>query len=150
LVDDAALIAAMADGDLCALEHAYQRYCRSVYSLAVRLLADAPAAEDVVQAAFVELWRQARSGQLAGKRLLPWLLGAVHNGAVDLMREGRRTVSADAASQMDAHVLAGLSLEQRRALELAYYRGMRHHEIAHALGQPRDVIRTRIRQLMAS
>jgi RNA polymerase sigma-70 factor (ECF subfamily) len=157
--DDARLLTAMADGDLSALERAYQRYSRGVYSLAVRLLADAPAAEDVVQSAFVELWRQASTGRLANKRLLPWLLGITHNQAVDMMRAGRRprhprsAASADAC-QIDAHVLAGLPAEQRRALELAYYRGMRHDEIAHELGQSQDVIRTRIRsglqQLLAA
>jgi RNA polymerase sigma-70 factor, ECF subfamily len=154
--DDAYLVTAMASGDLQALERAYQRYSRGVYSLALRLLADAPAAEDVVQSAFLELWRQASAGRLVGKRLLPWLLGLAHNQAVDLIRGGRRPrqpASSDAC-QIDGHVLAGLTLEQRRALELAYFGGLRHDQIAHALGQPQDVIRTRIRsgleQLLAT
>jgi RNA polymerase sigma-70 factor, ECF subfamily len=84
--DDEALVAAVAQGDATALELIYERHSRGVYSLAVRLLSDAPAAEEVVQETFLKLWRQPGAYQPSRGRLLPWLLGVAHHHAVDLLR----------------------------------------------------------------
>jgi RNA polymerase sigma-70 factor (ECF subfamily) len=84
--DEANLVAAIARGDSRALELLYERYSRGVYSLAVRLLSDGPAAEEVVQETFVKLWRQPSAYQPTRGRLLPWLLGVAHHHAVDLLR----------------------------------------------------------------
>src|SRR5262249_30078171 len=74
LQDDAALVAAMAEGEAHALEIVYERHSRGVYSLALRLLSDSPAAEEVVQETFLKLWRQPSLYQPARGRLFPWLL----------------------------------------------------------------------------
>jgi RNA polymerase sigma-70 factor (ECF subfamily) len=84
--DDATLVASVAQGDARALELIYERHSRGVYSLAVRLLADGPAAEEVVQETFLKLWRQPASYQPGRGRLLPWLLGVAHHHAIDLLR----------------------------------------------------------------
>jgi RNA polymerase sigma-70 factor (ECF subfamily) len=84
--DDASLVASIARGDSRALELLYERHSRGVYSLAVRLLSDGPAAEDVVQETFLKLWRQPSAYQPTRGRLLPWLLGVAHHHAVDLLR----------------------------------------------------------------
>ncbi len=84
--DDAALVASVARGDARALEHIYEHYSRGVYSLAVRLLSDSTAAEEVVQETFLKLWRQPNAYQPARGRLLPWLLGVAHHHAVDMLR----------------------------------------------------------------
>lgn len=86
LRDDALLVESIARGDTRALELVYQRHSRGVYSLAVRLLTDGPAAEEVVQETFLKLWRQPSAYQPTRGRLLPWLLGVAHHHAVDLLR----------------------------------------------------------------
>jgi RNA polymerase sigma-70 factor, ECF subfamily len=86
LDDDLALVTALAKGETQALEAIYDRYSRGVYSLALRLLSDGPAAEEVVQETFLKLWRQPASYQANRGRLLPWLLGVAHHHAVDVLR----------------------------------------------------------------
>jgi len=86
LDDDASLAEAMARGDARALEQVYERHSRGVYSLALRLLSDGPAAEEVVQETFLKLWRQPSSYQPSRGRLFPWLLGVAHHHAVDVLR----------------------------------------------------------------
>jgi RNA polymerase sigma-70 factor (ECF subfamily) len=76
----------VARGDARALEVIYQRYSRGVYSLAMRLLSDTAAAEEVVQETFLKLWRQPSAYQPGRGRLLPWLLGVAHHHAVDILR----------------------------------------------------------------
>jgi RNA polymerase sigma-70 factor (ECF subfamily) len=92
-------------GDARALEHLYERHSRGVYSLALRLLADSPAAEEVVQETFLKLWRQPTSYQPARGRLFPWLLGVAHHHAVDLLRrrqlEQRHRVTAAPSTNGD-------------------------------------------------
>src|SRR5260221_14713027 len=84
--DEASLVASVANGDANALEQLYERHSRGVYSLALRLLTDGPAAEEVVQETFLKLWRQPTAYQPSRGRLLPWLLGVAHHHAVDLLR----------------------------------------------------------------
>jgi RNA polymerase sigma-70 factor, ECF subfamily len=84
--DDATLVAAMARGEARALEIVYERHSRGVYSLALRLLSEGPAAEDVVQETFLKLWRTPGAYQPSRGRLFPWLLGVAHHHAVDLLR----------------------------------------------------------------
>jgi RNA polymerase sigma-70 factor (ECF subfamily) len=84
--DDEVLVAALAGGDAQALELIYERHSRGVYSLALRLLVDGPAAEEVVQETFLKLWRQPAAYQPSRGRLLPWLLGVAHHHAIDVLR----------------------------------------------------------------
>src|SRR3981081_3452356 len=83
---ETALVASLASGDANALEQLYERHSRGVYSLALRLLTDGPAAEEVVQETFLKLWRQPSAYQPDRGRLLPWLLGVAHHHAIDLLR----------------------------------------------------------------
>jgi RNA polymerase sigma-70 factor (ECF subfamily) len=79
-----------------------------VYSLAVRLLNDAPGAEDVVQETFLKLWRQPSAYQASRGRLLPWLLGVAHHHAIDLLRrrqlELRHRIAAPAQANHEGLV----------------------------------------------
>jgi RNA polymerase sigma-70 factor, ECF subfamily len=84
--DEAGLVAALARADPRALELVYERHSRGVYSLALRLLGDGAAAEEVVQETFLKLWRQPDAFQPSRGRLLTWLLGVAHHRAVDLLR----------------------------------------------------------------
>jgi len=170
----------LAHGDAHALEQLYERHSRGVFSLALRLLTDSPAAEEVVQETFLKLWRQPSSYQPTRGRLFPWLLGVAHHHAVDLLRrrqlEQRHRVAAAPGTNGDSltelldniglssaegdpqsgvgaiedrqvvgRALAGLPVEQRLPLELAYYRGMTQLEIATLLGLPLGTVKTRMR-----
>jgi RNA polymerase sigma-70 factor, ECF subfamily len=108
--DDEALVAAIARGDSRALELIYERHSRGVYSLALRLLTDGPAAEEVVQETFIKLWRQPGAFQSDRGRLLPWLLGVAHHRAIDVLRrrqlEQRHRIAAP--SRTDGDGLADL------------------------------------------
>jgi RNA polymerase sigma-70 factor (ECF subfamily) len=84
--EDATLVAALATGNSAALETIYERHSRGVYSVALRLLGDSPAAEEVVQETFLKLWRKPSAFQPNRGRLLSWLLGVAHHHAVDLLR----------------------------------------------------------------
>ena len=84
--DESVLVESVARGDARALEQIYARHSRGVYSLAVRLLGDTTAAEEVVQETFLKLWRQPTAYQPSRGRLLPWLLGVAHHHAVDMLR----------------------------------------------------------------
>jgi RNA polymerase sigma-70 factor (ECF subfamily) len=83
---DALLVERVARGEARALELIYDRHSRGVYSLALRLLGDTAAAEEVVQETFLKLWRQPGAYQPNRGRLLPWLLGVAHHHAVDMLR----------------------------------------------------------------
>jgi RNA polymerase sigma-70 factor (ECF subfamily) len=84
--EDTLLVEHVASGDSRALEQIYDRHSRGVYSLALRLLGDTTAAEEVVQETFLKLWRQPGAYQPNRGRLLPWLLGVAHHHAVDMLR----------------------------------------------------------------
>jgi RNA polymerase sigma-70 factor, ECF subfamily len=106
--DDAALVASIARGDARALELIYERHSRGVYSLALRLMTDGPAAEEVVQETFLKLWRQPQAYQPGRGRLLAWLLGVAHHQAIDMLRrrqlEQRHRVPQPAQSNGDGLV----------------------------------------------
>jgi RNA polymerase sigma-70 factor, ECF subfamily len=115
--DDAGLVAAVARADSRALELLYERYSRGVYSLALRLLGDSPAAEEVVQETFLKLWRQPDAYQPTRGRLFAWLLGVAHHRAVDLLRrrqlEERHRLSTAPVGQSLVELLDSLGLTSR-------------------------------------
>jgi RNA polymerase sigma-70 factor (ECF subfamily) len=114
LEDDPELVRCIARGEARALEVIYERYSRGVYSLALRLLSDTAAAEEVVQETFLKLWRQPSAYQPGRGRLLPWLLGVAHHHAVDVLRrrqlEQRHRVTAPPNGDAVADLLDTLGL----------------------------------------
>jgi RNA polymerase sigma-70 factor (ECF subfamily) len=84
--EDCRLVERVARGESSALERIYDRHGRGVYSVALRLLGDPAAAEEVVQETFLKLWRQPNAYQPSRGRLLPWLLGVAHHHTVDMLR----------------------------------------------------------------
>jgi RNA polymerase sigma-70 factor (ECF subfamily) len=160
--DDAALIARMRAGDQSAMADVYDRYSGVVYGVALRVLANTTAAEDVVQEIFLQLWRNPQSFDAERGRLAPWLAVIARNRAIDHLRKRPTEDSIDElpistgvdlesdsgqklAIEKVRGVLAQLPAEQRKALELAYFEGMTHSEIAGKTGEPLGTIKTRIR-----
>jgi RNA polymerase sigma-70 factor (ECF subfamily) len=170
LLADETLAGRLVDGDVGALECLYERHARAIFSLALKLLADREAAEEVVQETFLKLWQRPEAYSPGRGRLIAWLLGVAHHRAVDRLRR-RRLEQRHGASQQAADpvvsdrdpvddVLASLRGEavsralqalpaaQRLAVELAYLRGMTQVEIANLLGEPLGTIKTRLRLAM--
>ncbi len=166
---DPELVRRVAQGDPDALDEIYGRYGRSVYGLVYRILGEASAAEDVVQEVFLKVWRQPVSYNAERGSLGSWLLGVGHNRAIDVLRR-RRTHQeqplpeagepeivpdgfvdmADGAAVREAseavhRALAHIPPEQRRVIEMAFFEGKTHVEIAEELAEPLGTAKTRIR-----
>lgn len=165
-MDDVALLARMAAGDQTALGDVYDRYGRQVYALAVRMLQDATAAEDVTQDVFLKVWRNASRFDSARGRAGTWILHIAYTTTVDLVRARRKAMpsrfddlpeeidgTADPAADAETAVLGAqvrtalmrLPAEQRQALELAYFGALTQQEIAGRLGIPLGTVKGRVR-----
>lgn len=170
-IGDAELAARIAQGDRHAFEQLYDRYAAKAFGLAIRLVGDRVAAEDVVQEAFWRVWQAAKSYDPHRAGLSAWVLAIVHHCAVDELRRQRiRSAaieldasedeaqslpdsSADTQEQVWANVqservqaaLAGLPEAQRSVIEMAYFRGYTRQEIAQRLNEPLGTIHTRAR-----
>ncbi len=140
----------------------YDRYSSIVYSVALRVLGETGAAEDVLQEIFMQLWRNPGLFDASRGNLGAWLAVVARNRAIDALRRRRpdediqdvtvsvnHDMSAEAdrsrAMQRVREVLSGMPAAQRQALELAYFEGLSHTEIADKTGEPLGTIKTRIR-----
>jgi RNA polymerase sigma-70 factor (ECF subfamily) len=165
---DEALIADLGRGDTGALELLYDRYRRLAMAVAYRILEDATAAEDCLQDAFVQVWRNNASYHPERGSVKSWLLTIVRNAAIDRHRgkEGRSRqdrpideVDYLLSESDDPHELAVESLqaeqikaaiealpdEQREAITLAFFNGLTHQEIAERIGVPLGTVKGRMR-----
>jgi RNA polymerase sigma-70 factor, ECF subfamily len=172
-LSDHALMERLKGGDMAAFEALYDRYCRLVYSIALRALHDLPAAEDVVQEVFFRVWERGRQFDRGRGPFVAWLIGVARNRAIDECRRQRRRLRIEAPSLTEQDFLADgdasdpslagviaeeraavraalsrLPVEQRLAIELAYFQGMTQQEIANTLGHPLGTVKTRIRMGM--
>lgn len=168
LADQAAL-ARMARGDDGGLAELYDRHSRMVYSLALRILQDRAEAEDIVQEVFTQAWNQAARYDTSRGAVAAWLVMLARSRAIDRLRAKRarpdntadqgallnipdrglpqdvRLLSAEQVKKLQT-ALQELPALQRVALELAYYEGLTHAEIAEKLEEPLGTVKTRIRQ----
>jgi RNA polymerase sigma-70 factor, ECF subfamily len=161
---DSALVRAVAEGDLEAFRALYDRYGRMVNAIAYRVVNDKQLAEECVQDVFVELWRSARRFDPTRARASTWLCAIARNRALDAVRSrGRRPVpqadvepagsspdtaelvaAADQAVHV-AEVMATLNPAQLEVVQLAYFDGLSHSEIATSLGLPMGTVKSRLR-----
>ena len=163
---DADLIAMVGAGDGPALMSLYDRYNRQAFGLAFRIMGDAANAEEVVQDAFVALWRNAAAFDQTRGGVKSWLLTIVHNRAIDRLRAASSrggTVELEVADYAgitndpwDAvadtldgaqvrQAVAELPEDQRQAIELAYFQGLTHQEISTHYGIPLGTVKGRLR-----
>ena len=164
---DQAVLALVTAGQLDALQELYDRYRTMAYSIALRITADASLAEDVVQEAFLGVWRNAGKYVTGRGSVKTWLLAIVHHRAVDAVRRRRPTTELpereavpppalrlpdiwdDVAAGLDreeiAVAMATLSEVQREAIELAYWGGLTQQEIAERTGTPLGTVKSRVR-----
>ena len=159
---DAMLVGAIRAGDEQAMEQIYDRYSAIVYSVALRVLGDTAAAEDVLQEVFMQLWRSPDVFDASRGSLPGWLAVIARNRAIDSLRKRRPetdltevvvSVEPDLAGKADWSralekirvALGGMPAPQRSALEMAFFDGLTHTEIAEKTGEPLGTIKTRIR-----
>jgi len=166
----AELLARVAKGDLQALSEFYDQTATPLFSVALRILGDAGEAEDVIQDVFVQIWEKAHTFKDTLGSAFHWALSITRHRAIDRLRGRQRraklieellntTVSdgaTDAAPDSDAlqaegaaavrSALKELPAEQRQAIELAFFGGLTHQEIAEALHEPLGTIKARIRR----
>jgi RNA polymerase sigma-70 factor (ECF subfamily) len=160
--DEAALIARISSGDQSAMGELYDQYSGIVYGVALRVLGNTMAAEDVVQEVFLQLWRNPQAFHSDRGRLAPWLAVIARNRAIDVLRKRQPEddihelpiatgvdLESEAARKIAIEkvrgVLAQLPPEQRKAVELAFFEGLTHTEIAGKTGEPLGTVKTRIR-----
>jgi RNA polymerase sigma-70 factor (ECF subfamily) len=165
-VDDRALLDRVSSGDAAALRTLYDRCSARALSVASRVLGVRSEAEEVVQETFVQVWRQAASYDASRGGAMAWVLTIARSRALDRLRTRAAAERAVARSedpepptqpapleaaeqrQLRQRVLAALAAlprEQRSAIELAYYEGLSHSEIAARLGDPLGTVKTRVR-----
>lgn len=168
---DAELIARVARRDKQALEALYDRYSPLVLGLAMKIVGERGTAEEIVQEAFWRVWRGADTFVQARGQFAGWLFGIAHNLAIDELRRRRSrpvTTSTDTDEEMifdlpddrvdvaetvfqsvtGAQVRAALNdlpSAQRSVIELAYFEGLTHQEIADKLSEPIGTVHTRAR-----
>ena len=169
-LSDEALIQAIAAGAVWAMEPLYQRYNRILFSLAYRMVADHQVAEDLIQDAFLSVWRRAISYSSQSGAVRSWLISIVHHRTIDYLRGVRRrsvlkemtweeaelderTAFPDVwdeawrsvqSSQVRA-ALMSIPTDQRMVIELAYFQGWTHTEIAQGCEIPLGTVKARMR-----
>ena len=159
---DLALATAIRSGDQAAMAALYDRYSSIVYAVALRVLQDTGAAEDVLQDIFMQLWRNPGAFDASRGNMAAWLAVITRHRAIDALRRRRPesdiedvivSVEFDLASDADRSramdkvrgALQTMPSQQRSALEMAYFEGLTHVEISEKTGEPLGTIKTRIR-----
>jgi RNA polymerase sigma-70 factor (ECF subfamily) len=143
----------------------YDRYSKIVYSVALRVLRDTASAEDVLQDVFLGVWRRPETFVAARGSLGGWLAVVARNRAIDSLRRKRPSeqieevqlaVACDLADEAERNammvkaraIIQQLPYEQRKTLQMAYFDGLTHSEIAEVTGDPLGTVKTRIRSAL--
>lgn len=170
MLDDQTLMHSICQGNEKAMEVLYQRYARYAYSLAYRILRDSAAAEDIVQDAFLSVWRKATSYKEQQGSVRSWLQAIIHHRAIDRVRasanrdqhwtqlseeheqellseqpEVWEQVWQRDQAMLIRRVLSQLPQEQLQVIELAYFGGLTHTEIAERWHIPLGTVKGRMR-----
>jgi len=160
--DDMGLLTRIQSGDQEAMAALFDRYGTMVYSVAFRVLRDAGEAEDVMQEIFVQVWKNPGAFVSGRGSLGGWLVVVARNRSIDMIRRRRPTEpvelfalpsSTNLAREAERNallekvrgVMGSLPDEQRRSVELAFFEGLSHSEIAEKTGDPLGTVKTRIR-----
>ena len=173
--NDRRLMAQIAQSDQAAFSGLYDRLSGPLYSLALKMLGDAAEAQDALQEACLQIWRRASSYDSTKSSVFSWAVVILRSRIIDRLRaRGRRlrvivplnqsgdeptevSVASTTANASDtAHkndeasrvrsILNQLPIEQRQAIELAFFSDLTHHEIAARLAQPLGTVKARIRR----
>ncbi len=166
-VEDDSLLSLVQRGDENAMASLFDRYSKVVYSVALRVLRDPSAAEDVLQEIFMQIWRNPDSFIATRGSLGGWLAVVSRNRSIDALRRRRPTESVEDVplaspynlaedaernimTERAREVIVLLPAEQRKTLEMAFFDGLTHSEIAEITGDPLGTVKTRIRSALQS
>ena len=165
--DDASLLMQLQAGERRAMGALYDRYCHLVYAVSLRVLREPATAEDVLQEVFMQLWRNPDSFTAAKESLGGWLAVVARNRSIDILRR-KRSISlidnlplvapgnlADESerkgiTQRARGVIQQLPREQRKSLDMAFFDGLSHSEIAEMTDEPLGTVKTRIHTALLS
>jgi RNA polymerase sigma-70 factor (ECF subfamily) len=165
---DAVLVHRLLQKDVSAFEQLYDRHSRAIYSLVLRILQQAGTAEEVVQDVFLQLWRNAGQYDSSRGPFVPWLFTLARNRALDTLRlkserqrrrenqteelpsvasapEYEKALDEKRRAERVRTLVSFLNPQQRKAIELAYFQGLSHSEIAAALKEPLGTVKSWIR-----
>lgn len=167
----AALLTACAAGDHSAFARLYQLTSPNLYAVTLRILKQEERAQECLQDAYINVWRRADAYDATKSAPMTWLVSIVRNRALDLLRQRRPEVHLDEQAELEnsvsaglegrtdrsmgedsdfsralAHCLAALQAQQRVCVELAYYEGLTHPELAARLQAPLGSVKTWIRR----
>ncbi len=167
--EDARLLSSIADGDQQALAALYRRHSSLLFSLLVRMLVNEMEAQETMQDAFVAIWRRAKRYDPCRSSPVAWMVMVARGLALDRLRarsrrsvnqaayeremmslemeiNGSRQTERDELAAVCAAALHNLPEAQGHALQLAFFRGWTHEEIARAVGEPLGTVKARIRR----
>jgi RNA polymerase sigma-70 factor (ECF subfamily) len=170
---DLRLLQRIAARDTAALAELYDRHCRLLFSLIVRIVGDRGEAEEILQEVFVRVWTRVEMYDAEMAAPLPWMVRVARNRAIDRLRARRVRAAVDTpaldlaaleatapatgiqtpeAAVLDSErrrtvtgALAGLPADQRQLIEAAFFEGYTHTELAQRFGLPLGTVKTRIR-----
>jgi len=165
---DAMLVHQLLQRDVDAFEQLYDRHSRIVYALVLRIVQQASAAEEVVQDVFLQLWRNARRYDTRRGPFIPWLMAVARNRALDHLRlkserqrrredqteelppvigfpQFEKAIDEKRRAERVRAVMGSLNPQQKKAIELAYFEGLSHTEIAETLKEPLGTVKSWIR-----
>lgn len=166
---DAALLARVANGDREAFAALYDRYSKPLFGFALRIVGNAADAEDVLQEVFVQIWTRAAQFDRAQGKPFSWCVAMIRNKAIDRLRHSQRrnrlveeaAVADPPSESIEAGKAIGgdeairirsavntLPADQRSAIEMAFFGGLTHHQIAEKVREPLGTIKARIRRGM--
>ena len=162
---DGMLLDRVRRGDEAAMASLFDRYSKVVYSVALRVLRDTASAEDVLQEIFMQVWRSPGSFLETKGSLGGWLAVVARNRSIDTLRRRRPTDPVEEISlaspfnlaeeaernnmmERARRVIVDLPAEQRKTLEMAFFEGLTHTEIAAMTGDPLGTVKTRIRSAL--
>jgi RNA polymerase sigma-70 factor, ECF subfamily len=165
--NDAALIARVRSGDQRAMTAIYDRYSPIVYSVALRVLSDTSAAEDVMQEIFMQLWRKPHMFDGSRGSMGAWLAVIARHRAIDTLRRRKPETDVEDVVLSSIHSLESdternlivakvrkliqtMPGQQQQALQMAFFEGLTHAEIAQKTGEPLGTVKTRIRSGLIS
>ncbi len=158
-----ALVQALKQHDEQAYRYFYDHYGKAIYGVIMQVVPNQEAAEDILQEVFVKIWKNIASYEPAKARLFTWVLNIARNSAIDHTRskefnKGGKTISLSdnvhsGSKAVQNHypdaglkkIVDSLPEESRRLLELSYFLGYTHEEIAEILNLPLGTVKTRLR-----
>lgn len=163
--EDQALLARVRNRDQSAMAQVFDRYSGMAYAIALRVLNDSGQAEDVIQDVFFQIWQNPERFVSERGSLGAWLAVVIRNRSIDIIRRRKPSErfedliladTTDFASDVEREamldrvreVVKELPAEQRESLELAFFSGLTHAEIARQKGEPLGTVKTRIRMAL--